>query len=174
VAVKGLPPDATEEEIVAFFSNLYPINGGRDWTHEGDCWGLVAPKKKPRVPDNIVDYGGRVIGEWMMMRRRMMVVMMMITINTTTTTSSSSSSPFSPSSLPPPSSSSSSSPSPPLQGSTCGRWRSRSRCTPPRSTRASGWPRPPSPTPSETSSAGGHTQVIQSRCCIQNPCSRVY
>lgn len=63
VHVQGLPPDATEEEIVAHFNRLYAINGGEeDWTYEGDCCGLINVKTHKRGPESILDATGKVIG----------------------------------------------------------------------------------------------------------------
>jgi hypothetical protein len=63
VAVRGLPEDAKEEEIVQHFNNLYAINGGtEDWTYEGSCCGLVNAKTYQRGPDSILDLTGKVIG----------------------------------------------------------------------------------------------------------------
>ncbi len=62
VHVRGLPPDATEAEIVEHFNGLYAINGGQDWTWPGNVWGLFNAKPYQRGPDSIVDIAGRVIG----------------------------------------------------------------------------------------------------------------
>lgn len=65
IAVRGLPRDATEQEIVQHFNRLYAINGGdEDWTHPGDCCGLVNAKTYQRDATSILDLTGKVIGAW--------------------------------------------------------------------------------------------------------------
>ncbi len=63
VAVRGLPEDATEEEVVQHFNRLYAVNGGdEDWTYPGSCCGLVGAKDYRRGPESILDLTGKVIG----------------------------------------------------------------------------------------------------------------
>lgn len=63
VAVRGLPEDTREEEIVAHFNRLYALNGGdEDWTYPGSCCGLVNAKTYQRTSESIVDITGKVIG----------------------------------------------------------------------------------------------------------------
>lgn len=69
IQVKGLPPDATEEEIVAHFNGLYAINGAEDWTYRGDCCGSINAKTFKRNPKTIIDIAGKVIGKQMINER---------------------------------------------------------------------------------------------------------
>ena len=67
IAVRGLPEDAREEEIVTHFNRLYALNGGdEDWTYPGSCCGLVNAKTYQRTSESIVDITGKVIGTCVM------------------------------------------------------------------------------------------------------------
>lgn len=53
IAVRGLPEDAREEEIVAHFNRLYALNGGdEDWTSPGSCCGWINAKRSQRTSES--------------------------------------------------------------------------------------------------------------------------
>jgi RNA recognition motif-containing protein len=56
IYVRGLPSDATKQEIVAHFSNLYALDRS-DWNFKGYCCCLGIYGKKSRLPDDITDRG---------------------------------------------------------------------------------------------------------------------
>ena len=54
VFVKGLPNDATQEQIIDHFSTLYTLDGTvRDWEHPGTCCGCIG-RKSSRHPGQIL------------------------------------------------------------------------------------------------------------------------
>ena len=55
VFVRGLPHDATHDEILEHFNNLYKLDG-ESWEDKGWCCGLLA-RHKPHDPAEIVDRG---------------------------------------------------------------------------------------------------------------------
>ena len=55
VFVRGLPPTATQREILEHFNNLYKLDGV-SWSDRGWCCGLLA-RHRPRDPSEIVDRG---------------------------------------------------------------------------------------------------------------------
>lgn len=61
VMVRGLPPDATEFEVLQHFNDLYDL-ASDDWTDPGSCCGLVGRKSSRRPPmqsksQNSLDHG---------------------------------------------------------------------------------------------------------------------
>ena len=56
VYVKGLPKDATTEEIVDHFSNIYQLDKP-DWDHKGACCGCIGFKKSRRPEDILFPSG---------------------------------------------------------------------------------------------------------------------
>ena len=56
VYVRGLPADATKQEITAHFSNLFALDRP-DWSFPGYLWCLHIFNKKSRLPEDITDKG---------------------------------------------------------------------------------------------------------------------
>ena len=56
IFVRGLPADATKQEIVAHFSNLYALDRA-DWQFPGYCCCCHIWSKKTRLPEDITDRG---------------------------------------------------------------------------------------------------------------------
>lgn len=57
IFVRGLPKDATVDEILNHFSNLYKLDEP-DWAHNGMCCGCIG-RKKSRRPEDILFASGK-------------------------------------------------------------------------------------------------------------------
>ena len=62
VYVRGLPEDATRQEITAHFSNLFALDQP-DWSNPGYCCCLHIWQKKSRLPEDITDKGSLMYDE---------------------------------------------------------------------------------------------------------------